>query len=762
MQKRSATFLFLGFLLVLSFGAVLLDLPPSPAPSTAPPQEFSAERAFVYISDFAQKPHPIGTPEHDRVRDNLLAQIASLFLTPEVQRATGVTDLYQAAGRIENILVRLSGVSGSSDAVLLAAHYDSVPAGPGAADDGCGVATLLETLRNLSAASPLRNDIILLFSDGEEDGMLGASAFAKEHPWAKDVRVVINFEAQGTSGPPQLVEMSSGNGRLIQVLTRAVSLPHTSSLTYEIYKRMPNDSDVTVLKTIAAALNIAFIGNSEAHQTPLDNPEHLNKRSLQQSGEYALSLARAFGNADLTQLSAADAAHFSIPDGLPSGSLPTRVWLLDIFAIAAFLALALYANRVFGVHASTISLSMLASVEMLIALGIASFVFVETVSWLHLDLLPPGDVVRSTPYGLSLIALLLALESAFYKLLRRQTFTWFGLLLGRLAFLLALTLVSSVLLPGGSYLFAWPLLAAVPASFFVAIHSDKPSRFEAGALCLLSLPALLFFMPLLRGIHQALGLTPLGAPLLAVVLGILILALTALEEVLLTVSGNWLPIGAFGIACLLFAFAASSTRYSAAHPKPSMLKYALDTDAGKALWASSADRPDDWTAQYVGTSPARGKLNSFYPTGQPIEYFLHDAPVLSLPPPRVELLKSSVIGDSRMLRLRLTSPRNARALSVEVPESDILEGWVDDRKLAGTSESRWNKNGKWGLEYANVPAQGIALNLHAKGVGRVKLVVVDRSLGLPEIPGAAFAPRPADSMAQHSGDETLVRRTLVF
>jgi acetylornithine deacetylase/succinyl-diaminopimelate desuccinylase-like protein len=224
-ENRSTIFLFLGFLLVLTAGAILLDLPPSRTPSSVPEQEFSAGRAVVYISDFAQKPHPIGTPEHDRVRDNLLAQIASLFITPEVQRATGVTELYQAAGRIENILVRLRGVSGSSDAVMLAAHYDSVSAGPGAADDGCGVATLLETLRNLSASAPLRNDVILLFPDSEEDGMLGASAFAKEHPWAKDVRVVINFEARGTSGDSQLFETSSGNGQLIQILAQAVSHP---------------------------------------------------------------------------------------------------------------------------------------------------------------------------------------------------------------------------------------------------------------------------------------------------------------------------------------------------------------------------------------------------------------------------------------------------------------------------------------------------------------------------------------------------------
>ena len=60
------------------------------------------------------------------------------------------------------------------------------------------------------------------------------------------------------------------------------------------------------------------------------------------------------------------------------------------------------------------------------------------------------------------------------------------------------------------------------------------------------------------------------------------------------------------------------------------------------------------------------------------------------------------------------------------------------------------------------PADGVELKLQTKAGEQVNLAVVDRSSGLPTIPGTNFAPRPADSMPQHSGDQTMVRRTFTF
>ena len=302
-EKRLAGWVVLLFVLLVAGMCVVREGTPDPLPASASQESFSAERALVYLNAFATAPHPIGSAEHDRVRDYLVSQFTSLGVTPEVQHATGVTARYEVAGTVENIVARVKGSSGASDAVALVAHYDSVPAGPGAGDDGAGVAALLETLRALRAGPPLRNDILFVITDGEEDGLLGASAFVAENAAAKDVRVAVNFEARGNAGESQMFETSAGNGRLVQIFAQAAPHPSGSSLTYEIYKHMPNDTDMTVFKKAGAAgLNFAFIGHWEAYHTPLDNPQLLDRGSLQQQGENALSLARALGNADLTQI----------------------------------------------------------------------------------------------------------------------------------------------------------------------------------------------------------------------------------------------------------------------------------------------------------------------------------------------------------------------------------------------------------------------------------------------------------------------------
>lgn len=85
-------------------------------------------------------------------------------------------------------------------------HCDTVPASPGANDDAAAVAAVLETARALLAGHRLRNDVILLFTDGEEPApRYGSAAFVAEHPWAADIEFVINLEAIGSGGPSSLV-----------------------------------------------------------------------------------------------------------------------------------------------------------------------------------------------------------------------------------------------------------------------------------------------------------------------------------------------------------------------------------------------------------------------------------------------------------------------------------------------------------------------------------------------------------------------------
>jgi hypothetical protein len=245
--------------------------------------------------------------------------LTNLGTAPEIQ--TGFASItfgkFHGEGNVENIVARLPG-SANTRPMMLAAHYDSVTRGPGASDDASGVAVLLETLRALRAGAPLRNDVIFLITDGEEKGLLGAQVFMRDHPWRDQLgdrpAVTLNFEARGTAGNAIMFETSSGNEWLIRNLQAAVPQADATSFAYEIYRRMPNNTDLTIFKRGGlAGMNFAFIERPEFYHTAQDNVANLDPRSLQEQGRYALSLARRFGSQDLSRRHSGDAVYFPTP-----------------------------------------------------------------------------------------------------------------------------------------------------------------------------------------------------------------------------------------------------------------------------------------------------------------------------------------------------------------------------------------------------------------------------------------------------------------
>ena len=197
--------LMLGFFIFLS---TLETTPPAAVPSSAPLTEFSSGRAMQHLNVISQKTHPPGTAEHAAVRDYIVKEAAAMGLTPEIQKTAQSLDRpsHTFGAVVENVVVKIPGTRGGGKSVLMSAHYDTVPHSTGASDNGTGVATLLETMRNLRSAQPLANDITFLFTDGEEIGLLGAMAFVEKHPAAKDVKVALNFDALGKSGATIMFE----------------------------------------------------------------------------------------------------------------------------------------------------------------------------------------------------------------------------------------------------------------------------------------------------------------------------------------------------------------------------------------------------------------------------------------------------------------------------------------------------------------------------------------------------------------------------
>ncbi|HKR64712.1 MAG TPA: M28 family peptidase, partial [Thermoanaerobaculia bacterium] len=223
---RRALSVFLPLLAVLAL-ATWRARGPEPKPATAPPREFSAARAMdVLRATLAeQTPHPVASPANARVRDRIVARFRDLGYPANVHR-TFACNAHAVCANVDNILA-----GAPNAAVLLVAHYDSVGAGPGASDDGMGIATLLEIARAIRGER-FHNSVAFLVDDGEEAGLLGAEGFVAQ---GGAPRIVINVENRGTYGLSNMFETSRGNRWLVRHLARALERPQGSSLFYAIY-----------------------------------------------------------------------------------------------------------------------------------------------------------------------------------------------------------------------------------------------------------------------------------------------------------------------------------------------------------------------------------------------------------------------------------------------------------------------------------------------------------------------------------------------
>jgi hypothetical protein len=301
--------------LLIMFGVLRSFATPSPIGADVPDVVFSSARAAVILDDLLQErvPHVSGSPQNTVVHNRIVSLLQSFGYMPETQSRFHCNPMFGSCSPVENIIAVKPGTEGKF-AVLLTAHYDSGWTGPGAADDGAGVAAILEIARMAADFPPFANDVIFLFSDSEENGLIGADAFAGHHPLFGKVKSVINLEARGSAGPSALFETGEGNRALIRMFSKSVERPVGNSLAYEMYKRMPNDTDYTVYKRKGImGANFAFAQGVPVYHSVIDNPEHLDTGSLQHHGDNAWSMLKALGERELgASRKREDAGYFDV------------------------------------------------------------------------------------------------------------------------------------------------------------------------------------------------------------------------------------------------------------------------------------------------------------------------------------------------------------------------------------------------------------------------------------------------------------------
>lgn len=121
---------------------------------------------------------------HARARDYLVERLRSLDLEPS---GDGFALPYRAAGHaLCNVMGVVPGRSRERPPVLIAAHYDTCGALPGADDNAAAIAIALEVAARLRHA-PAERDVIVAFFDGEEPPCHLSPAMGSIH-WYRHVR----------------------------------------------------------------------------------------------------------------------------------------------------------------------------------------------------------------------------------------------------------------------------------------------------------------------------------------------------------------------------------------------------------------------------------------------------------------------------------------------------------------------------------------------------------------------------------------------
>jgi MFS family permease len=759
-------------LLILLICAALISIhqqsPPGAVAADAPPPDFSSGRALNHLRIIARAPHPTGSAGQDEVRAYLLGELTAAGLQPEVQKTTVVTGTRASAtaGTVQNVVARLRGTGGAK-AVMLVSHYDSVPTGPGASDDGAAVAMMLETLRALKTGPPLRNDVIFLFTDGEEAGLLGARAFVDEHPWARDVGVVLNFEARGISGPSILFETSNQNGWLVSQFYQAAPYPVATSFAYEVYKRLPNDTDMTVFKEAGmSGLGFAYLEGFTHYHTRLDSLNNVDERSLQHHGSYALALTRHFGQLGLEATKKPNVVFFNLFGNVFIYYAESWNIILTLLVLLLFAGVVISGFKRRRLTIKGLLFGALAFLASLILAPLAVTVAWWLIRKLHrgYELISQGDTYNSRYYIFGFAFLAAAVTSAIYLLFAKKVSVE-NLAIGGLVWWLAAAIASGFLAPGGSYLLAWPLLFSLVGLLLVIAlsNTDTLSTKHTVILTLLGLPGVVLLSPLFYQAFIALSLRMAGVAvaIFALMLGLLIPFLVLMSSRL-----KWLWPGALALISIGFIAAGSLTSgFDSAHSKPYNLFYALNADTNKAMWGSSDDAPNEWTGQFFPGGTERNLLLEFFPSNN-IKFLTSPAPSASLAAPDVQVLEDSTNQGARTLRLRAVSARRAPYLMIYLESNAKMTRLLVNGKevKAGNNAATQNSPGRWTIRYFAPPEEGVELLLGFDSAQPIKIRAIDRSYGYTEFPGAAERPRPDDLMPSPFpySDTALVSKSFAF
>ena len=751
-MKRTYPILsFLLFLIFLWYSFYSL-MPSKAEPDTIPDTEFSAERALVPLKEISKAPHYIGSEENARVREFLMQELRKLGLEPQTQEGYIINDKWEGMDKPVNIVARWKG-SEDGKSLMIFSHYDSalVPSF-GASDAGSGVVTILESLRAYKASGKTpKNDLIIVFTDGEEVGLDGAKLFVREHPWAKNVGLALNFEARGSGGPSNMiVETSGGNKNLIQGFIEAkVEYPVASSLMYSVYKMLPNDTDSTVLREEGDidGLFFAFIDDHFDYHTANDNFERLDRNTLQHQGSYLLPLLHYFAEADLSQLkSQEDYVYVNVPF-MGMISYPFS-WIIPLLILATllFFVIIVYGFMKGRLTGKGIGKGFIAFVLPLIISGLFGYFGWKLLLKIypHYEEIQQGFTYNGHSYIAFFVLITIAMTVGLYRKFAKGVHPA-NQMVTPLFFWLLINLGVALYLKGAAYFiipFSFGLIA-----LWVCIRQEAPNLL---LMVLLGVPALFVFAPLVQFFPIGLGLKML---VLSTVFSVLLFGL------FISVFGFYKRKRLLGSACLIagagfFISAHMQSSFTEGREKPNSLLYYQDTDTQNAYWLTYDTVLDDWTKSFLGENPmdpngyvepaAKSKYNSPYT-------YAAEAPMKAIPGFIAYRNTDTLIGEERKVSFTVVPQREVDAmhlyLNKEISFNTLsFNGVLVDKD--GAAEVLDDRDTDGLMSYYVAPNDTLEISYAAPKDVEVAFTILEFSFDLLQHPEFSIPDRPKHTMTK--------------
>ena len=747
--KRPATWLFLGLILITLL-CLHFDFTPTAVNDHPADTAFSVQNAYLHLGHIAAVPHSLGTPANDTVGAYIDSICRSMGLA--VRRmpflCSNPVSKGLVVGKGVNLIATLKG-SGNAKKILVMGHYDSEPNALGAGDDGSSCAAMLETARALRTGPPLDPDVVFLFTNGEENGLLGATAFAQDSANIQDIGLVLNFDGRGDAGNCIMFRTSPHSHWLVDGYARAPIHHGTGSFYNELFNLLPNNTDFTpLLKAHVPGLDFAYVEGFTAYHNLTDNLANLDPRTLQEEGDNMLGTVRYFGHTDLgsdgsetrpnpggTGKTAGNThdndTFFDIVGDLMVHYSPTLNFMLVLLTnllVVFALGQGLYFRRI------RIAQLLIGLPVFLATLAILYFAARWTLSGLRI-MYPLYEGYYPNAYN----------GYSFYLALAAEAFLLFTLLylwplrrwsmhsLFMAVLILQLFLLDFLYryIPAGVYWLYWPLIGSATVFPFLPNGKRKPKRMLLVMVALL--PAILLLAPMLYSLAVTFDLQGEGA-VVAVIMGLLLgLTLPLLSAAFRETRR---PIPALGFTVFVVAAIIGIARggYGTEKPLKTDLHYLVDKEKHTAFWISNAAQPDRWNKTFFGRltiapNPYTYPLEKFVGNGATIT---NTAPFVDLPTPVLVLNKgyedtAAIADGQRRLYLHCEPPKGTNSIHLSFDPANP--------PTAITIDGKTQKGPLGWMDYVNPGPDPFDLIITCEQGKEFNVHLIARSMDLPAAAG---------------------------